>query len=98
MSVFNSSYSLFRFVESVTVNSMTIDIGKPIKTGCKPNGCPKTCQITAVIKPPHMDATPAAFVTLFQYNPNSTGAIRLETAIVVPFKNWYNITYIVYDH
>src|SRR5690625_7876485 len=83
MSVFNSSYSLFRFVESVTVNSMTIDIGKPIKTGCKPNGCPKTCQITAVIKPPHMDATPAAFVTLFHYKPNSTGANCHETALDV---------------
>src|SRR5699024_10227915 len=76
--------SVFGFVKNVTVNNITIDIGKPIKTGCKPNGCPKICQITAVISPPHIDATPAAFVTLFQYKPNIIGANRLETAIAVP--------------
>src|SRR5699024_3768673 len=75
--------SVFGFVKNVTVNNITIDIGKPIKTGWKPNGCPKICQITAVISPPHIDATPAAFVTLFQYKPNIIGANRLETTIAV---------------
>src|SRR5699024_1630927 len=81
--VLNFLYSLLGFVKNVTVNNITIDIGKPMKTGCKPKGCPKICQIKAVIRPPHIDATPAAFVTLFQYKPNITGANKLETAIAV---------------
>src|SRR5690625_416856 len=81
---FNSPHSLLCFVKNVTVNNMMIDIGRPIKTGCQPKGCPKNCQTTAVIRPPHIDVTPALFGTLFQYKPNMTGANKLETAIAVP--------------
>lgn len=63
---------------------MPIDIGNPIKIGCKPKGCPKTCQMTAVSSPPHMEASPASFVTLFQNSPNKTGASNPETDMAVP--------------
>src|SRR5699024_8464460 len=52
--------------------------------GCTPNGCPSICQMTATMSPLHIEAIPAACVTLFQNMPKTTGASSADTDIAVP--------------
>src|SRR5699024_7174857 len=70
-------------VKKVTINRTTIDNGTPIKTGCKSNGWPNSCHMTALDSPLHMEAAPATFDGLLQNNPIAIGANKPETVIAV---------------